>query len=89
MADKAPWWAGMTEDERERMFAEEMEGWHERFAEAGSGHVFGGGNPADAGLIAGWAAGGKPRREDFGLEPEPVAPAKPAWVPDEGEEFPF
>jgi len=36
--------------------------WGERYAEAGGEHVFCGGNPFDARLIASWAAGPEPTR---------------------------
>jgi hypothetical protein len=42
-----------------------LEGWSERWAEAGSGWVLSGGEPQDAYVFAYQEAGPKPRREDF------------------------
>jgi hypothetical protein len=59
----------------EACYYDALESWHERYAEAGSSWVFGGGNPSDASLAASEGAGPKPRREDYGLPPEAPAPA--------------
>jgi hypothetical protein len=76
----------LTLEEREDCFYAACESWHETWAEAGSGHVFGGGSPSDAYLVASWAAGPKPRREDFGLPPRtlPEAPK----VETDGTDYP-
>jgi len=77
-----------TVEEAEEAYGWAMESWGERYAEAGSSWVFGGGNPYDANLAASQAVGPKPTRAEFEL-PEPVfahlaaTPAKtPAPVED-------
>jgi hypothetical protein len=86
-----PWWNGLSPEEREEQYYLACESWHERYAEAGSSHVFGGGNPSDANLIASMAAGEKPRREDYGLPPIKYAPAPkvPETVTEQDADIPF
>jgi hypothetical protein len=49
-------------DRNEADYEHAMESWHERYAEAGSGHVHAGGSPMDAALVAQEVAGAKPYR---------------------------
>lgn len=49
-------------DRNEADYAAECESWNERYAEAGSDYVHGGGNSFDAGLVAAQVAGPKPTR---------------------------
>jgi hypothetical protein len=49
-------------DRNEADYAAECESWGERYAEAGSDYVHGGGNSLDAGLVAAQVAGPKPTR---------------------------
>ena len=49
-------------DRNEAEYAAECEAWGERYAEAGSDHVYGGGNSLDAHLVASQVVGPKPTR---------------------------
>lgn len=60
--------------EREETYSDVREQQAERYAEAGSSHVFGGGSVADAMLVGAWAVGPTVTREEYGLPPEPELP---------------
>ena len=62
-----PWWAGTPLEERHEAFYDDLEQWHECYAEAGSSFVFGGGNPMDANLAASESVGPEPQRWEYGL----------------------
>lgn len=64
-------------------YEDACEGWAERYAEAGSGHVFSGGSSTDAYLVAYWAAGPRPTREEFGLPPLTFAEPTPQTIDDD------
>lgn len=78
-----------TVEEAEEAYQDAMESWHERYAEAGSSWVFGGGNPHDASLAAHESVGPKPTRAQFGLGPSEPAPAAPSWTPPPDNDIPF
>lgn len=68
-APPPPKYAFDTKEEAEEAYNNDMESWHECYAEAGSSWVFGGGNPLDASLAASQSVGPKPKRADYGLGP--------------------
>jgi len=74
--------ADTPEEARWKHYEWACESWSECFAEAGSGHVFGGGSSTDASWVAREAAGPQPKLSDFGLKrPVPPVPPKAAdWT---------
>ena len=66
--------------EREETYNDVREQQAERYADAGSSHVFGGGSVADAMLVGAWAVGPTVTREEYGLPPEPEPPSYIGYV---------